>query len=135
MKSAAKQQKSPQDRPRIADMLPVSRSRVANGSAVLAGVDGRSVTYRRYRDILAQLVCDLGGEPSEAQLQIARRAASLSVWAEEQDAAAANGEALDIGAYTTASNSLRRLLADLGLERRARDVTPRLDRYIAGEAA
>ncbi|MEL7788135.1 hypothetical protein AAG610_03180 [Citromicrobium bathyomarinum] len=98
-------------------------------------MDGRSVTYRRYRDILGQLVSDLGGDPSEAQMQIARRAASLAVWAEEQDASAANGEPLDIGTYTTASNSLRRLLADLGLERRARDVTPSIAEYAARKAA
>ncbi|MEL7719025.1 hypothetical protein AAG598_03185 [Citromicrobium bathyomarinum] len=135
MTSAAKLRKSAQDSARVGTMSPASRSRIANGSAVLAGVDGRSVTYRRYRDILGQLVSDLGGDPSEAQMQIARRAASLAVWAEEQDASAANGEPLDIGTYTTASNSLRRLLADLGLERRARDVTPSIAEYAARKAA
>lgn len=114
---------------------PQARSRVGNGSAVLAGVDGRSGTFRRYRDILASLISDMGGDPTEAQLQIARRAAALGVWCEEQDAAAANGAALDISAYTTASNSLRRLLADIGLERRPRDVTPTLREYAARRAA
>ncbi len=35
-------------------------------------------------------------------------------------------------AYTTGANALRRLLADLGLERRMRDLTPSLHDYIAG---
>lgn len=113
---------------------PNARSRVGNGSALLAGVDGRSAVFRRYRDILASLITDMGGDPSEAQLQIARRAASLAVWCEEQDASAANGTSLDIAAYTTASNTLRRLLADLGLERRARDITPDLRSYLASKA-
>lgn len=114
---------------------PNARSRVGNGSALLAGVDGRSAVFRRYRDILASLISDMGGDPSEAQMQIARRAASLAVWCEEQDASAANGEALDIATYTTASNTLRRLLADLGLERRAKDITPDLHSYLASKAA
>ena len=108
---------------------------MGNGSEVLAGVDGRSATFRRYRDILASLCSDMGGDPSEAQLQIARRASSLAVWCEEQDAAAVNGQPFDIAAYTTASNSLRRLLADLGLERRARNVTPTLRAYIDSKKA
>ena len=114
---------------------PQARSRVGNGSDVLAGVDGRSATFRRYRDILASLCSDMGGDPSEAQMQIARRAASLSVWCEDQDTKAVNGEPFDIAAYTTASNSLRRLLTDLGLERRARNVTPSLRDYIASKKA
>jgi hypothetical protein len=125
----------PSDRPSITRLPPTARSRVGNGSDVLAGVDQRSATFRRYRDILASLCADMGGDPSEAQMQIARRAASLSVWCEAADTAAVNGQPFDIAAYTTASNSLRRLLVDLGLERRARNVTPTLRDYIAGKAA
>jgi hypothetical protein len=102
---------------------------------VLQGVDARSITFRRYREILASLIADMGGDPTEAQSQIARRAASLSIWCEEQDTAAANGTPIDIGAYTTASNSLRRLLESLGLERKQRNVTPTIAEYAAQKAA
>lgn len=85
---------------------------------------------RRYRDIFDQLVSDLGGDPSEAQIIIARRAATLAVWCEGCEGAMARGDDLDIAAFTTATNALRRLLADLGLERRARDVTPTIADYI-----
>ena len=49
----------------------------------------------------------------------------------------AAGGAVDIGAYTTGVNALRRLLCDLGLERRARDVTPTLtlEQYLASRAS
>ncbi|AKM11520.1 hypothetical protein AB433_03895 [Croceicoccus naphthovorans] len=114
---------------------PQARTRVGNGSTVLAGVDGRSATFRRYREVLASLVTDMGGDPSEAQSQLARRAASLVCWCEEQDAAAANGEEFDVKAYTTASNTLRRLLGDLGLERTARNITPTIVEYAAHKAA
>ena len=101
-----------------------ARTRMGNGSTVLAGVDGRASRPRRYREILAQLSSDMGGDPSEAQTQIARRAAELAVWSEDRARALMDGEEIDIGEFTTATNALRRLLADLGLERRARDVTP-----------
>lgn len=119
----------------VAPVKRTNRSRITNGSDVLASVDGRSANVRRYRDILAQLISDMGGDPSEAQAQIGRRAAALALWCEDKDAAAANGEPLDIASYTTASNALRRLLADLGLERRARNVTPTLAQYAAQRAA
>jgi hypothetical protein len=124
----------PATSPKPTPIKRTAASRITNGSEVLAGVDGRSAMVRRYRDILGQLVDDMGGDPSEAQLQIGRRAAALSVWCEDKDAAAANGEPLDIATYTTASNALRRLLADLGLERRARNVTPTLAQYAAQRA-
>lgn len=102
-----------------------ARSRVSNGTALFLtdGIDPRSVVARRYRDVLAQLVSDLGGDPSEAQAAIAKRAATLIVWAEQAESAMAAGDGFDVAVYTTACNSLRRLLADLGLERKARDIT------------
>lgn len=116
-------------------LKPQARTRVGNGTEVLAGVDQRSLTFRRYREILASLIEDMGGDPTEAQSQIARRAASLAIWCEEQDTAAANGKPLDIATYTTASNTLRRLLESLGLERKLRNVTPTLSEYAARKAA
>lgn len=125
----------PRSTTRSATPKPEARTRVGNGTVVLEGVDGRSVVFRRYREILAQLVADMGGDPSEAQQQIARRAASLAIWCEEQDTAAANGKPIDVAPYTTASNSLRRLLESLGLERRSRNITPTLAEYAARKAA
>lgn len=125
----------PPDSASLAEPKPTHRSRVSNGSALFVeAVDGRSVLARRYRDVLAQLVSDLGGDPSEAQSIIARRAATLAVWCEQAEAAMAKGEALDIATFTTAANTLRRLVSDLGLERRARDITPSLRDIIEGRA-
>ena len=110
---------------------PEARSRVSNGKDLfLDGVDGRSVIARRYRDILAQLTSDIG-DPSEAQSIIIRRATQLAVWCERAEAEAASGKPLNIGEYATATNTLRRLLLDLGLERRMRDITPRIDAYLS----
>jgi hypothetical protein len=109
---------------------PEGRSRVGNGKDVLSGVDGRSALVRRYKEVLAQLVSDMGGDLSEAKEMIARRASTLAVWCEQAEASMANGNELDIGEFTTATNTLRRLLSDIGLERKARDVTPTLAKYI-----
>jgi hypothetical protein len=119
--------------PNAGQAKPTARTRIGNGKALLPDVDGRSAPMRRYREILCQLANDMGGNPSEAQTQIARRAATLAVWCESAEAAMANGGSLDIAAFSTATNTLRRLLCDLGLERRLRDVTPSLHQYLAGK--
>ena len=110
---------------------PQGRSRVSNGSSHFIGdVDGRGELARRVRDLHADLVAHLGGRPSATEDMIARRAATLAAWCETQDATLAAGADFDHAAYSTAANTLRRLLADLGLERRARDVTPSLASYL-----
>ncbi|MCT7375734.1 hypothetical protein [Chelativorans salis] len=115
---------------------PTARSAVANGSRLFVeGLDGRSALARRYRDLVASFTTDIGGDPSESQKQLIRRAASLSTWCEAQEVRLANGEDIEIGPLTTAANSLRRILQDIGLERRARDVTPDLRTYLAQKAA
>ncbi len=111
---------------------PTTRSAVTNGSRLFVeGLDGRSALARRYRDLVAEFTSDIGGDPSEAQKQLIRRAASLSTWCEAQEVHLANGEDVDIGPLTTAANSLRRILQDIGFERRPRDITPDLHTYIS----
>ena len=74
-------------------------------------------------------VSDLGGEAviTEAERSIVRRAATLTVELERLEAKFANDQAADgaLDLYQRGANSLRRLLESVGLERRARDVTPR----------
>src|SRR5690242_8562370 len=99
--------------PRVPDRPRVSRSRVSNGSEFLPNIDGRSAPARRMRDIVEDLRHQLGNNLSPAQDAIVRRAATLAAWAEAQEAAHCTGEKpLDITSYTTAVNSLRRLLMD-----------------------
>jgi|APThiThiocy_cv2_1041547.scaffolds.fasta_scaffold114324_2 hypothetical protein len=65
---------------------------------------------------------------------LVRRAACLAVELERREAVIAEtGEATDaqIEVYGRTANTLRRLLQTLGLERRARDVTPTLQSYLA----
>lgn len=105
------------------------------GAVALAGVDGRSLMARRFREIVTSIESDLGGDLTEAQRHLIARSATLAIWCEERETELARGEEFDASQYATISNALRRLLSDLGLERRARDVTPTLDQYLAGKGA
>lgn len=105
-------------------------TRLGTGGTILQGVDMRSHGGRRFKELCADLVAHVDGDPTAPQLAIIRRAAALAVWCEGQETAQAQGGDFDVSAYTTAANSLRRLLTDLGLERRARDVTPSLREFI-----
>ena len=113
---------------------PQGRARITNGTTFLPGVDGRSTWVRRARDVQTQLVQDRGGSGvvSSAETLIMRRAAVLEVELERLEgifAAAGEADAGQLGLYQTCANTQRRLLEAIGLERRARDVTPSLEQY------
>ena len=115
---------------------PQFSTRKGTGAVMLAGVDGRSLMARRFREIVASIESDLGGNLSEAQRHLMARATTLAIWCEERETELAEGKDFDAAQYATIANSQRRLLTDLGLERRAKDITPRLADYIAeGEPA
>ena len=105
------------------------KSRITNGSAFLPGIDGRSAWIRRAKDLIAEHLSDLGGpdNTSAAERSITRRVAVLSVELEHLEArfaTAGEASAEDLDLYQRTSNSLRRLLESVGLQRRPRDVTP-----------
>jgi hypothetical protein len=105
------------------------KSRITNGTALLPGVDGRTAWVRRCKDVIAAHLSDLGGEDntSAAERSIIRRASTLTVELERLEAKfALVGEACanDLDLYQRMAGNLRRLLEAVGLERRARDVSP-----------
>lgn len=115
---------------------PQGATRIGTQGTILQGVDMRTHGGRRFKELCADLVDHLCDSPTAPQLAIIRRAAALSAWCEQMEAAQAAGGDFDVAQYTTAANTMRRLLADLGLERRARDVTPPdLATYLRARAA
>lgn len=54
---------------------------------------------------------------------------------EAKFANAGQAEAGELALYTTTSNTLKRLLEAVGLQRRPRDVIPDLQNYIAGKVS
>lgn len=115
--------------------LPNFATRKGTNHVSLTGVDGRSLMARRFREIYSGVESDLGGVLTEAQRHLIARAATLAIWCEAREAELAQGEDFDAAGYATISNALRRLLSDLGLERRARDVTPTLADFIEARSA
>ena len=108
---------------KMAPPPPEYRTRRGTGRVALQGVDGRSFMARRFRELFTGIEADLGGNLSEAQKALLARACTIAVWCEERESELARGESFDPSAYGIATNVLRRLLADLGLKRVAKDVT------------
>jgi hypothetical protein len=92
-----------------------NRSRVTNGTRMLEGVDGRSPTARRYRDLVESFTHDLGGmaQLSEADRSLVRQAATLTVRSEQLQAAIVRGEPVDPDELIRLTNTTRRTLAGI----------------------
>ena len=103
-----------------------SRSSVTNGKRLFVEHRGDTAWARRFRDVLVEIISDLGGLDvlSEGQKQLARRAATLCITCERMEGKAAAGEEIDLTAYGMLTDRLGRTFARLGLKRRPRDVTP-----------
>jgi hypothetical protein len=113
---------------------PRTRSRVTNGSAVLLAGTMHKRMARRFRDVLAAIVSDLGGVGAitEGKRQLARRAALMSVQCEELETRAlAQGEDIDLDQYGQLSDRIGRCFQRLGLKRVTRDTTPSLAQLVA----
>ncbi len=121
---------------KLAPRKPQARSRLTNGKDILPGVDGRSIVARRYHDLVAALVTDAGGvdRVGEVRAQLIRRFAALAVQAETMEARLALGQPIDLGEHALISSTLVRLASRLGIERRAKDITPHLRDYLAARA-
>ena len=115
----------PAGRSDVASRAPTTRSRITNGKQMLAGIDGRSATARRYRDLVMSFADDLGGAVglTEAQRALVFQAASLVVQSEAMASAAIRGELVDAEQTTRVANTLSRVVSRLEkmrLQRRAR---------------
>jgi hypothetical protein len=105
------------------------RTAIANGRAVLEGVDGRTHVARRYRELNALISRDVSpnADLTEAQRQLIRSAAGLVVLRERLDVAAVKGKDIDATQYCQISNTLRRVLVTVGLTRVPIDITAESD--------
>ena len=86
-------------------------------------VDARTAPAKRFRALCLSLSSDLGGRPSTAQSILIRTAAALSVQCEVIEHGLLTGGSVDVDKHTKLVNTLGRVLAQLGLQRQARDIT------------
>jgi len=105
---------------------------VTNRKRLFVEGDGRSPWARRWRDLVELHAGDLGGRDllSEAQLSLIKRASTIEVELEQVEGRLSSGRDADLDLYTRSTSHLRRILETLGIERRARDVTPTLGEYL-----
>jgi hypothetical protein len=130
-------QSSPASGPKVARRKDPLKSRIGNGSALLSNVDQRSVWCRRLKETLADHLAEIR-DPTPAQRSILRRAAVLEIeveFLESRFAQSGQATADELDLYQRTASSLRRLLETIGLERRARDVTPTLSEYLSAKEA
>jgi hypothetical protein len=121
----------------IAERSPASRSAVANRPLMTRGVDGRTASARRFRDLAQSLIDDLGGDVSESQLLLIRQAAMVGLTVERLQAVIVSGGDADPELLIRLANTQTRSLQELGLGlKRGRGAAPSgstaLADYIAG---
>jgi hypothetical protein len=107
-------------------------SAVTSGRRLFVEGDPNSAWSRRYRDLILLHSSDLGGVDrlSAAQQSLVRRVSAIEVACEMMEGMMSAGEKVDIDVFTRSSSHLRRLLETLGIERKAKDVTPTLSSVI-----
>jgi hypothetical protein len=97
-------------RPNISATRATTRSRISNRSRLLPGVDGRSSTARRFRDICRNYEIEAGGDITEVERDLIRQAAGLTLRAEQLQAAMVRGETVDNDQLIRLSSTAKRLL-------------------------
>lgn len=121
----------------------LARSRLTNGSELLPDVDGRSTWARLFRDILEAMEAHVGGadKQTEPERLIFRRVAALEAELVAMESRFANlrmegkpPSAGELDLYSRMSNTQRRHLESIGIQRRPRDLVPDLRSYVEGKA-
>jgi hypothetical protein len=123
-------------RPPIARNSTTNRSAVTNGSKLLVGIDMRSPTARRYRDLVQAYTAEIGGDLSQAEMAMIKTAASLSLSAELMQARIVNGELVDSDDLIRLSSEVRRILDTLaGKAAKRKPAGPTLSQIMAEHEA
>jgi predicted mannosyl-3-phosphoglycerate phosphatase (HAD superfamily) len=89
-----------------------TRNRVTSARSLLHKIDGRTHVAKRYKDVLDNVIVEFDAT-TESDLALARRYASMSVFAEAEEARMARGEPHDAERLIRASNAQRRIRAAL----------------------
>jgi hypothetical protein len=108
------------DRASAAASSLTNRSKVTNGTRLLDGMDKRSATGRRFRDLCQSYAESLGGLPAlgAADAALVKEAAAKTVLSEQMAASLARGESVDPEQAVRVGNMLSRLITRL--ERRTK---------------
>jgi len=120
---------------RATDLGRRERAQIKNGAVDLPRVvDGRTSLAKRFRDIVAQLTADQGGDLSEVRVQLVRRFAGASVLAEQTEAQIICGQLVDLSEYAQLISSSVRVAQRIGIDRVPKIITPSLSDYLGQKA-
>ena len=113
------------------------RDRLTNGSKLLPDTDGRLRIAKRFRGIANAVLADQGGAEmcSESRRQLIRRFSAACVLAEELEGRLARGEEIDVERHALLCSTLTRLVQRIGIDRRAKNITPSLSEYLTPQGA
>ncbi|MBX9574552.1 MAG: hypothetical protein K2X07_02820 [Caulobacteraceae bacterium] len=129
--------------PAVKPMKPARRRRDPGQKApakarlrTLDDLDKRTRAHRDTSELREALAADLGGwdAVSAMKAEVITAAALMGAMIRDRAASYLEGEPVDLASFITLANAQRRHLEALGLERRARDVTPDLRDYLARQA-
>jgi hypothetical protein len=120
----------------IARTSTTNRSAVTNGSKLLVGIDGRSPTARRFRDLMQAFEAEIGGDLTEVERGLVKQAAALTLRSEQMQADIVNGKPVDSDALIRISSTAKRILGAIG-ERagKRKPAVPSLHDHIAANYA
>jgi hypothetical protein len=105
---------------------------------MLEGVDGRSASARRFRDICRSYELEAGGVVTGVERDMIRQAAALTLRAEQLQADIVNGRPVDVDRLTRISGATKRILGAIHVKSTKRkDGEPVADlaAYLANKAA
>ena len=102
----------------------------------LDDIDGRTRACKQALELRAGFLADLGGADrvTVAQRELAQRASILGAMLEDQEARYLNGEPIPLAEYATLTNTQRRVLNDIGLQRVPRETQIDLKTYLAARS-
>ena len=99
-------------------------ARAVGGVLSIDALDRRTRPYRRYETIRGAVLADMGGAEnvSEVQRQLISKFATIALQLEVMEAAAIEGNEIDLDLFGRCAGHLRRIAETLGLARVPRDV-------------
>jgi len=107
-------------------------ARAVGGLLSLDALDHRTSPYRRYEAIRGAVLADMGGAEnvSEIQRQLIAKFATIALQLEGMEAAAIEGNEIDLDLFGRCAGHLRRIAEALGLKRVPREI-PTLEEHLA----
>jgi hypothetical protein len=123
-------------RKRFTSRSTTNRSAVTNGSKLLVGVDGRSPSARRFRDLIQLYEAEIGGNLTEVERGLVRQAAALTMRAEQLQADIVNGKPVDGDQLIRVTSTAKRILGAISARAaRNKPAAPSLASFLAARAA